>query len=396
MVPPAPALFRVPFPVPALLSTSTASPPVRVLLIDDDQNTLSTIARVLQSAGFEVTESAEGGRGVELARQLRPDIVLCDVNMPSMDGYAVLRALKNDPRTAVIPFIFLSGAGDHDLIRRGMGLGADDFVTKPFELHELFDSIKARIDRQRLITRKLEDLRTSIALSVPSELFTPLNTILGFSMLVLDSLRAGNDVARDDLEDAMGNIHQAGEQLLRLASNYVLYAQLATEENSPVPASPTIAFDDWEPRLARALRKLALRHGRMKDLRSSFADASLKIKPDHLEKLVCELVDNACKFSVPGQPVKATGEIRDDKYVIVITDQGRGMTPEEIETLGPMVQIDRVRVMQGGVGLGFAISRALTTRHGGTLNVQPNGHHGLVIEVALPLARQVQAGASSG
>jgi signal transduction histidine kinase len=298
----------------------------------------------------------------------------------------VLRALKNDPRTAVIPFIFLSGAQEHEMIRRGMGLGADDFVTKPFELHELFDSIKARIDRQRQITRKLEDLRVSIALSVPSELFTPLNTILGFSMLVLDGLRAGNDVARDDLADAMTNIHQAGEQLLRIASNYVLYAQLATEEGRPAGKTSPVAHEDWEPRLARAVRKLALRHGRMKDLQYGFEEIALAVKPDHLEKLVCELLDNACKFSRAGQPVRVTGAVRDTGYLLTISDQGRGMTPEEIESLGPMVQVDRVRVMQGGVGLGFAISRALAVRYGGAIVVKPNRDSiGLVVEVALPL-----------
>jgi signal transduction histidine kinase len=125
----------------------------------------------------------------------------------------------------------------------------------------------------------------------------------------------------------------------------------------------------------------------MKDLKFSFAEATLAIKPDHLEKLVSELVDNACKFSHAGQAVRACGEVRDDNYVLTITDQGRGMTPEEIESLGPMVQVDRVRVMQGGVGLGFAISRALATRYGGTVKVQPNGNHGLVIEVTLPIAK---------
>jgi len=382
-----PALLCFSFPVTTLPLSPAASPPVRVLLIDDDQNTLFTITRVLQSAGFEVTESDDGQGGVDLARRLRPDIVICDVNMPKMDGYGVLRELKKDPRTAVIPFIFLSGAQDHEMVRRGMGLGADDYVTKPFEPRELFDSIRARIERQRQITRKLEDLRVSIALSVPSELFTPLNTVMGFSMLVLDQLRAGSDVPRDDLEDAMTNIHQAGEQLLRIGSNYVLYAQLATEESAPTPAPAPVAHDEWEPRLARAVRKLALHHTRMKDLHYGFGEATLGIRPDHLEKLVTELLDNAFKFSRPGQSVRVTGAVRDKDYVLQIADQGRGLTPEEIESLAPMVQMDRVRLMQGGVGLGFAISRALALRCGGSVSVRPNGEQGLLVEVVLPLAR---------
>lgn len=364
-----------------------SSPPVRVLLIDDDRNTLATITRALESAGYQVTETGRGETGVELARQLRPDIVLCDLNMPGMDGYAVLRALKHDPRTAVIPFIFLSGVQDHTVIRRGMGLGADDFLTKPFELHELLDTIKARIERQHQITRKLEDLRVNIALSVPSEFFTPLNTIMGFSMLVLESLRTGGDVAREDLEDAMTNIHHAGEQLLRIGSNYVLYAQLATEQGPATAPVPPLPADEWVARLSRTTRKVAAQHGRAKDLRNDFAEATLAIKAEHLEKLVSELLDNACKFSRPGQPVSVRGTVCDDAYVLAITDAGRGMTAEEIESLGPMVQLNRLQVMQGGVGLGFAISRALAMRYGGSLSARPNEDgRGLTVEVRLPLS----------
>ena len=368
-------------------SSPAPAPPVRVVLIDDDLTTLSTIACMLQSAGHAVSEASSGEAGVELARRLRPDIVICDVNMPGLDGYGVLRALKNNPRTAVIPFIFLSGAQDRDLIRRGMGLGADDYVTKPFEARELFDSIRARIERQRAITHQLDDLRRNIVRAVPGELFTPLNAVLGFSMLVLETLRAGHDVPREDLVDAMESINQAGEQLLRITSNYVLYTQLATEENNPPVSAPPLAHHDWEPRIARAVRKLALRHERMKDLHYGFGAGTLAVKPDHLETLVVELLDNALKFSRPGQEVTATGASRDDGYVLRFFDRGHGLTPEQIESLAPLVQIDKPRFMQPGVGLGLAIARALTGRYGGTLTVQAQRDQGLVVEVLLPLAR---------
>ena len=88
-----------------------------------------------------------GSLGVELARQERPDLILCDVMMPELDGYGVLRALQADARLASIPFIFLTAKGEKDDLRSGMNLGADDYLTKPVANNELVQAIEARLSR---------------------------------------------------------------------------------------------------------------------------------------------------------------------------------------------------------------------------------------------------------
>lgn len=360
----------------------------RILIIDDDRETCRTLSTLLKSEGMECENTCDGATGLEMARHLRPDLILCDVNMPGMDGYSVLRALHNNPITSVIPFIFLSGEQEHDSIRRGMGLGADDFVTKPFLTQQLLASIHARIDRQKVITRRLENLRVSLAQSVPHEFFTPLNTILGFSILNLESLRSGNEINREDLSDTFSEIHSAGEHLLRVASNYVMFTQLSIEDRESAPPCVELPHEKWEPELAKTIRRAATGHGRMTDLRFSFLPATLAITSEHLNKLICELLDNAVKFSRGGDTISITGALRESGYVFQVQDRGCGMERSQIENVEPMVQFERQKQVQAGVGLGLSICRLIANRYRGILEIVPNPEKGITVTVTLPVPRE--------
>jgi CheY-like chemotaxis protein len=371
-------------------STITVTSPqvLRILVIDDDPAIRAAVCAVLRAGGHQPVEATDGANGIERAQALLPDLIISDVTMPGLDGYDVLRALKRNLATAAIPFIFLSGQLDEGFVRQGMGLGADDYIAKPFLPEQLFASIQARMERQRVITAKLDQLRGSLVRSVPAEFFTPLNAVLGFSMLLLDNLRSGIEVSRDDLEDSLTGIHDAGEQLFRIASNYVLFTQLSSHAGLAQAPAPVLAPDVWEPALAAAVRKHALQRSRTKDLHYSFARCPLHIRQEHLEKLVIELLDNAIKFSRPGEWLSVTGVAVEGRYVLRVADHGRGMTEEQIASAAPMVQFDRQQFVQSGVGLGLQIARLLAQRYEGTLQIHRNPGSGITVEVNLPVGSE--------
>jgi len=103
---------------------------------------------------YEPIEAENGRKGVELARQERPDLILCDVMMPELDGYGVLQALQQDVGLASIPFVFLTAKGDKDDLRSGMNLGADDYLTKPVANADLVQAIEARLRRSQQNARR--------------------------------------------------------------------------------------------------------------------------------------------------------------------------------------------------------------------------------------------------
>jgi signal transduction histidine kinase len=194
------------------------------------------------------------------------------------------------------------------------------------------------------------------------------------------------EISRDDLEDSLTGIHDAGEQLFRIASNYVLFTQLSSHEGIAPPPTSVLAPEAWEPAMASAVRKLALQRNRTKDLHYSFARCPLRIRQEHLEKLVIELLDNAIKFSRPGEWLSVTGVAAEGRYILRVADHGRGMTEEQIASAAPMVQFDRQKVVQSGVGLGLQIARLLAIRYEGDLRIHRNPGSGITVEVSLPLA----------
>src|SRR5882724_10169214 len=107
------------------------------------------ITLMLEMEGFAVVSAEHGSRGIELARNHTPDLILCDVMMPGLDGYAVLQALRAHPATATIPFIFLTAKGEKVDQRAGMNLGADDYLVKPVAKEDVLVAIAARLQRQQ-------------------------------------------------------------------------------------------------------------------------------------------------------------------------------------------------------------------------------------------------------
>lgn len=131
-----------------------------ILLIEDDTTVRENTAELLELADYKVTTAANGKIGVTKAMEVHPDIIVCDVMMPELDGYGVLTELSNNEETLSIPFIFLSAKTDHKDIRKGMDLGADDYLTKPFEEEELISAIESRLAKTAIINarkQKTED-----------------------------------------------------------------------------------------------------------------------------------------------------------------------------------------------------------------------------------------------
>jgi DNA-binding response OmpR family regulator len=135
----------------------------KILVIDDEEWLREMVQMALRQKGFDVVEAENGVRGIEVARKELPDLVLCDVNMEKMDGYATLSSLRADPITASIPFILMTGLADHAGMRHGMELGADDYLPKPFTIEALYAAVEVRLKKVQTVRqeaeKRLADLR---------------------------------------------------------------------------------------------------------------------------------------------------------------------------------------------------------------------------------------------
>lgn len=127
----------------------------KILLIEDDYDLIESLADLLEISGYAITKASNGREGVEKALKEKPDLILCDVTMPVLDGFGVLHILSRHPDTFAIPFIFLTGRLEEANIRKGMGMGADDYLMKPFNEKELLDTIEVRIKKSESLKRNV-------------------------------------------------------------------------------------------------------------------------------------------------------------------------------------------------------------------------------------------------
>ncbi|MEZ4970626.1 MAG: response regulator [Flavobacteriaceae bacterium] len=128
-----------------------------ILLIEDDRALRENTEELLELSGYSVITAPNGKIGVHMAKEKLPDIIICDIMMPELDGYGVLKDLSSDERTKHIPFIFLSAKTEHKEIRKGMDMGADDYLTKPFEEEDLINAIESRLAKVELLGRMAQE-----------------------------------------------------------------------------------------------------------------------------------------------------------------------------------------------------------------------------------------------
>jgi len=134
----------------------------KVLLIDDDADFRESVAEILQLSNYLTLTAEDGKTGVEKALKEKPDLIICDVSMPHMDGFSVLHILSRHPETVAIPFIFMTGKNELTDIRKGMGMGADDYLVKPFDESDLLNSIEMRLSKTNAGKGKLTETQQNI------------------------------------------------------------------------------------------------------------------------------------------------------------------------------------------------------------------------------------------
>lgn len=120
----------------------------KVLLIDDDKSIRDSTTELLKIVGYNVKAAENGAKGIKLAKEFIPDIIICDIAMPILDGYSVFNELSKTPETSVIPFIFLTAKVEMNDMKYGMQLGVDDYICKPFSSNDLINSIELRLKKK--------------------------------------------------------------------------------------------------------------------------------------------------------------------------------------------------------------------------------------------------------
>ena len=360
----------------------------RALVIEDDDLIRYNVCDILELEGYSVENAPDGPTGLHAAQNTLHDLIICDIGLPGLDGYGVLAELRRDPLTAATPFIFLTAMSGRADLRHGMELGANDYVTKPFTSGELLAAIDARLAQQDAITRqfqaKLDALRDNVALMLPHELRTPLVGILGGAEFLKD---AWGEMDRTEINHLLDIVMLSGQRLAHLVENHLLYAELiGLREDTDARALLNRAHTpNARAVIEAAAINAATRAQRAADLSVTVPAADLPMLDQHLDKIITELVANACKFSPAGTPISVVGRsLAPTSLSVFITDRGRGLTLAQIGNIGAYQQFERRTHEQQGAGLGLALAYLLADVYGGSLHIDSRPGGPTIVQVTLP------------
>lgn len=361
-----------------------------ILIIEDEYAIRKDLVTILSLSDFNVIDAHNGRIGVEKASQYLPDLIISDIMMPEIDGYGVITELQKIPETAKIPFLFLSAKSSKNDIREGMSLGADDFITKPYDINDLLEAVNTRLKKSQNIesqyNRKIEEFRSNVQMSMPHEIRTPLNIILGMTDFLKKNF---HKMEQDDISEILTNISDSGQRLNRLFENYLFYANLELISTS---------FEDVKNLLVKKTQLAevyisdlstvkANNYNRLNDLVIDTIECEIHISESYLQKIIEETVDNAFKFSKTGTKVNVNSYINGYYYTIEVCNKGRGMTPEQIKNIGAYVQFERKLYEQQGNGLGLTIVKKVVELHKGRFEIESEIGKFTKIILQIPVVR---------
>ncbi|MBK8022040.1 MAG: hybrid sensor histidine kinase/response regulator [Chloroflexi bacterium] len=366
---------------------------VKVLVIEDERNVLEDLVELLDYAGYESRGANSGTAGLEMTYAWMPNVIVCDHHMPDMTGVDVVRSLRSDAATALIPFILFTGATDDQLRHLARVAGVDDFVAKPVTSRELIETIDARLQRHALICagaeQKLEMARTQLARMVTHELRTPLISLN--TVVEIISRQIGQLTPQETLE-LLETITAGSRRLTHRVEQLVFITQL----DAGVLSSESIIADGmdmavWE--LLIAANNLAKRFAYQMQpgvtvIPETRDNTSLVLcDPYALKQAFAELIANALTFSPPNSDVSLQQWRHKSTIYISITDCGPGIPQEKLEqALQRFQQIDREEREQQGMGVGLWLAQRILWAHHGALDIRSVEGKGTQVIIRLPVS----------
>src|SRR6267142_212165 len=383
-------------------------PQPRILYIEDNPESRALVRNVLEARGFDVLEASDGIAGIDLAISAHPDLILCDIEMPGIDGYETATRLRSYRGLDGCPIVVLTSHGDRGL---SLSIGCDGYIEKPIDVEKFPQQLRAflkgkrekvrgpeerrylreysqsLVERLEATVRELTAANTRLRAAARSknefmqnlshEMATPLTPIVGY-LKILRGGKAG--LLSEQQQRILESIGTASERLSRTIDNLVDFAtlegggQAIHREDFEVGGLIAPVFE--EERSKAKSRRIHL-EVRVETQDHGFGDVR------KLRQALSNLIDNAIKFSPHGSDILVRGSSDPTRLLLEVYDQGEGFLPGEAERVfEPFFHADRVGEERApGAGLGLPVAKQIVEAHGGHIwlesppKSQPEGPH---------------------
>ena len=364
-----------------------------VLIVEDDVNLLEGIRDILKLDGYDVLTAENGEQGVRIMQSSRvpPDLIVSDIMMPRMDGITFFKEVRKEKRWLEIPFIFLTAKGEKVDYQRGMKLGVDDYVIKPYDPGDLLIKIESRLERLRALRRAnleaMGQLKTEILTILNHEFRTPLTFVVAYA----DMLNNAGELKLkpEEIVSFLQGVSAGADRLRSLIENFILLVEIETGEVVNTynwRKRPVASVDELFMAAAEKVKNFDKMAGReligtvQPGIQSFVAD------PEYLSICLYHLIQNAAKFSPDGLSIQYGADEKDGEVHLWVRDGGRGIPENELENIWQsFYQINRQENEDQGSGAGLAIVRGLVDLHNGRIEVESTVGAGSTFNIILPV-----------
>ncbi len=367
----------------------------KILVIEDETRLLNEIAEWLTYEDFEVITAKDGVEGANAAILNLPDVIICDIMMPSLDGHGVLLHVRANSQTQLTPFIFTTARVSHDDIRRGMSLGADDYITKPFTRKELLDAIQAQLDKQDARKRELDmkvetwrkameheteqhRLKVQMIGMFAHDFRNPLATIMASIGIVRNYSDRIDEQGR---VKHLNRVEASVRQLLEMLDDMLLFAQ--TDSDSYNIQMELVDVGQFVKHIVEEFQITYTETHKF--LFENQFTLSIRIDSRLLRQIVANLIANAVKFSPSGSTVCITVELDSDQFVLTIQDHGIGIPDADQHRLFSVFQRGSNAKDIRGTGLGLAIVKQAVDLLEGSIQLESQVGVGTTVIIRMPV-----------
>ncbi|MCA9932368.1 MAG: response regulator [Anaerolineales bacterium] len=366
----------------------------KILVIEDEDHIRLEVMDWLQFEGYEVVGAANGRLGLEAAEREIPDLIICDVVMPEMDGHRVLLEVRSHPFLHHIPFIFLTARASRDAMRKGMNLGADDYITKPFMLKEILGAVTSRLEKQSaqntLFQTQLDSLSDEIEHEREKQLLkarlvgmfshdfrNPLAAILA-SVDILQDYDA--QLPPDRKQRHFNRMRVSVRLLLQMLDDMLFVAQMENDRLKYEPQRLDASFF-----VATIVEEFAMIYKTTHNLVfESNVQKMVDIDPKILRQITANLISNAVKYSPSGGDVIVRLTQGPNGVELSVQDSGIGIPQEALAHLfEPFYRVENAKGIKG-TGLGLSIVKQAVETWGGSIQVESTPGEGSRFTVQLP------------
>lgn len=341
----------------------------KLLLIEDEFNLGEITKYLLENSGIEVRWETSGEEGLKALKEYSPDIILCDIMMKGIDGYEVLRQIKQKERFTFTPFIFLSAKASPSEIKDGIRMGANDYVVKPFRIENLKETIELRYNQsQELKSYRNKAKETSsmnnFMVRASHEFNTPLHGIKGCIEFLKNDI---DNLNQSEIINLIAMMEYSHQRLERTILNMITAIEVSNNPHE-FEINGKTKIDDIINSEYEYLQKKYSRNNEP-NIKTEKNIPFVQISEKLANKIIHEIIDNACKFSQIDEEIFISCSF-DNKYVCVsISNFGEPFTEENIRSIDMFQQFNRDINEQQGLGLGLYLSNAILTQNHGFLKI---------------------------